>query len=37
MLLMHLFVYFARVNLCPFSFSLGVRVWLMLVIVALAS
>ena len=29
------FVYFARVNLCPFSLPLGVRDWLRLVIVAL--
>ena len=31
----HLFVYFARVNFCPFSLPLGVRGWLRLVAVAL--
>ena len=30
-----LFVYFARVNFCPFSLPLGVRDWLRFVIVAL--
>ena len=34
-LLVHLFVEFARVNVCLFSLSLGVRGWLQLVIVAL--
>ena len=34
-LLVHLFVYFARVNFCPFSLPLGVRGCLRLVIVAL--
>ena len=34
-LLVHLLVYFACANLCPFSLSLGVRYWLRLVIVAL--
>ena len=34
-LLMHLFVYFARVDFCPSSLPLGVGVWLRLVIVAL--
>ena len=33
--LVHLFVYFARVNFCPFSLPLGVEVWLRFVIVAL--
>ena len=35
MLLVHLFVYFTRVNLCPFSLPLGVGGWLWLVIMAL--
>ena len=36
MLLVHfLFVYFARVNFCPFSLPLGVRGWLRLLIVVL--
>ena len=35
MLLMHSFVYFARNNFCPFSFPLGDRGRLRLVIVAL--
>ena len=35
MYLVHLFVYFACVDVCPFSFPLGVRGWLWLVIVAL--
>ena len=34
-LLVHLFVYFARVNFYPFSLPLGVRGWLRLVVVAL--
>ena len=34
-LLMHLFVYFAHVNVCLFSLPLGVRDWLQLLIVAL--
>ena len=34
-LLVHLFVDLARVNFCPFSLPLGVRGWLLLVIVAL--
>ena len=29
-LLVHLFVYFARVNFCPFSLPLGVGGWLQL-------
>ena len=33
--LVHLFVYFAHVNFCPFSLPLGVRDWLWLVILAL--
>ena len=35
MLLVHLFVYFGRVDLFPFSLPLGVRGWLRLVVVAL--
>ena len=35
MLLVHLFVYFASVIVCPFSLSLGVMGWLRFVIVAL--
>ena len=35
MLLVHLFVYFARIDLCPFSLPLGVRDWPRLVTVAL--
>ena len=31
-----LFVYFALVNLCPFSLPLGVMGWLLLVVVVLA-
>ena len=34
-LLVHLFVYFACVNFCPFSLPLGIGVWLRLVVVAL--
>ena len=34
-LLVNLFVYFACVGSCPFSFPLGVRGWLRLMIVAL--
>ena len=33
-LLVHLFVYFARVSFCPFSLPLGVRDWLRFVIMA---
>ena len=33
--LVHLFVYFARVNFCPFSLPVGARGWLWLMIVAL--
>ena len=35
MLLVHLFVYFAQVGFCPFSFPLGVGGWQWLVTVAL--
>ena len=35
MLLVHLFVYFARVIFCSFSLPVGVRGWLRLVIVTL--
>ena len=35
MLLVHVFVYFACVNFCPFSLPLGFRGWLRLVTVAL--
>ena len=35
MLLVQLFVYFARVNFCPWSLSLSVRDWLRLVTVTL--
>ena len=35
MLLVHLFVYFARVSFCPFTLPLGVRVWQRLGIVFL--
>ena len=35
MLLVHLFVDFARVTFCPFSLPLGDRGWLRLVIVEL--
>ena len=35
MLLVHLFIYFARVNFCRFSLHLGVRGWLRLAIVEL--
>ena len=34
-LFVDLFVYFAYVNLCPFSLPLGIRDWLRLVIVTL--
>ena len=34
MLLVRLFVYFERLNLCPFSLPFGVVGWLWLVIVA---
>ena len=34
MLLMHLFICFARVYLCPYSLPLGVEGWLRFVIVA---
>ena len=34
-LFVHLFVYFADVNFCPFSLPLGVRDWLRFVTVAL--
>ena len=34
-LLVHQFVYFARVHFCPFSLPLDVKSWLRLVIVAL--
>ena len=34
-LFMHLFVYFACVNICQFSLPLGVRDWLRFVFVAL--
>ena len=34
-LLVRLFVYFVRVNFCPFSLPLGFRGWLQFVIVAL--
>ena len=34
MLLVHLFVCFARICFCPFSLSLGVEGWLRFVIVA---
>ena len=37
MLLIHLFVCFARVCFCPFSFALGVEGWLRFVIVAYLS
>ena len=35
MLLVHLFVCFASVSVCPFSLTLGVRGWQLFVIVAL--
>ena len=37
MLLVYLFAYFARVNVCSFSLPVGIRGWLRLVIVALHS
>ena len=35
MLIVHVFVCFARVSFCPFSLPLGVRGWLRFVIVTL--
>ena len=33
--LVHVFVYFARINVCHFSLPLGIRVWMRLVIMTL--